>query len=72
MVSLDKEKILAEVKKIKEGKKRVYKVGYESMQSLLKYKIRNYLIKRGNRDFNDYNDIKKISDKMKLGLIREI
>lgn len=36
-----------------------------------KYKIRNYLINRGNRDFNGSNNIKIISDKMCLGLVRE-
>ena len=33
-----------------------------------KYKIRKYIINRGNRDIN--NDIKHISDKLSLGLLR--
>ena len=33
-----------------------------------KYKIRKYIINRGNRDIN--NDIKHISDKLNLGLLR--
>ena len=39
------------------------------IKDIRKYKIRNYLITRGNRDFNE---IKIVSDKMSLGLIREI
>ena len=42
------------------------------MNKELRNKIRNYLINRVNRDFNNSNDIRKISDKMELGLIREI